>query len=153
MTDLILPDDNKDYSSGDSTENKQYQSDRKRFKSDINENNQEISANKFLICSQCQIRLHTRETFLNHYSMHQQGYTFCKRCLQFYKLQIDSNHVLTKSHICEQKKLDESIQISTHTLSLLKDTKFDELHSLEQLIPPDTIEQQDIHTISKEFSE
>ncbi|CAF1176163.1 unnamed protein product [Rotaria sordida] len=75
------------------------------------------NSSKYFLCNQCQIRLHTHETFLNHYSMHEKGYIFCKHCFQFY------NNDQTKLHNCEQRKLDE-------------------LQSLEQLIPPDTIEQQ-----------
>jgi hypothetical protein len=83
---------------------------------------------KFFLCTQCQIRLHTRETFLKHYSMHQQGYMFCKRCFQFY------NNEQMKSHDCEQGKIDE-------------------LRSLEQLIPPDTMEQQqEANPIGKKMS-
>lgn len=73
------------------------------------------SSSKVFLCNQCQIRLHTHETFLKHYSMHEKGYLFCKHCFQFY------NNDQTKSHDCELRKLDE-------------------LQSLEQLIPPDTIE-------------
>ncbi|CAF1547148.1 unnamed protein product [Rotaria magnacalcarata] len=75
------------------------------------------NSSKDFLCNQCQIRLHTHETFLHHYSMHEKGYLFCKHCFQFY---INDQ---TKLHDCEQRKLDE-------------------LQSLEQLIPPDTIEQQ-----------
>lgn len=80
------------------------------------------NSSRSFLCTQCQIPLNTRETFLNHYSMHQQGYLFCKRCFQFY------NDEQIKSHDCEQRKIDE-------------------LQSLEQLIPPDTMEQQDSNVI------
>ena len=83
------------------------------------------SSSKCFLCNHCQIRLHTYETLLSHHSMHEKGYTFCKRCFQFY------NNDQTKSHDCEQRKIDE-------------------LQSLEQLIPPDTVEQQqNSNSISK----
>ena len=88
------------------------------------------SPSKLLICTHCQIRLHTRETYLQHYSMHQQGYSFCKRCFQFHHGQ----------HQCTQDKSDLS------RLLLNNEKKFDELHSLEQLIPPETVEQTDGNT-------
>ncbi|CAF3658964.1 unnamed protein product [Adineta steineri] len=75
------------------------------------------NSSRYFLCTKCQIHLYTRETFLNHYSMHQQGYLFCKRCFQFY-----SNEQI-KTHDCQQRKINE-------------------LQSLEQLIPPDITEQQ-----------
>ena len=103
------------------------------------------SASKLLICAHCQIRLHTRETYLQHYSMHQQGYAFCKRCFQFYPCQVDGSEL----HDCERAKADRSNKsaatgVETDTnVSAAVETKADELHSLEQLIPPDTLDPQD----------
>ncbi|UJR10426.1 hypothetical protein I4U23_014630 [Adineta vaga] len=78
---------------------------------------QPTHSTRFYLCTKCQIHLHTREIFLKHYSMHQRGYLFCKSCSQFY------NNEQMKFHDCQQQKIDE-------------------LQSLEQLIPPDTNEQE-----------
>ncbi|CAF1009660.1 unnamed protein product [Adineta ricciae] len=87
---------------------------------------------RFDFCTKCQIDLHDHESYRKHYSMHQQGQLFCKCCLQFY-----TNEEM-ETHDCEQGK-------------------FNELQSLEQLIPPDTNEQEQesnlmgkIHDISLE---
>ena len=111
----------------------------KRFKINDGQNDAR-SASKLLICTRCQIRLHTRETYLQHYSMHQQGFTFCKRCFQFYPCQADGSEL----HDCERAKADRSNKNETeNSASVSVETKVDELHSLEQLIPPDTLDQQD----------
>lgn len=89
-----------------------------RAKRSSNNANHNSTTSKLFICTHCQIRLHTRETFLQHYSMHQQGLNYCKRCFQFHS---DD---------------DESHQCSTNK----NETKFDELKSLEELIPPETID-------------
>lgn len=100
------------------------------------------STAKLFICTHCQIRLHTRETFLQHYTMHQQGYTFCKRCFQFH-------HDRNGPHQCSIGKDEPTqprmnlTQSEEKKLSGIPESKFDELHSLEQLIPPDTAEQTD----------
>lgn len=107
----------------------------KRVKTTIAENH----SSKLLICTHCQIRLHTRETFLQHYSMHQQGYSFCKRCFQFYLIANGQNQM----HDCERGK---SVSTNNETV---RQTKCDELHSLEQLIPPDTLEQPESNAIGK----
>lgn len=112
----------------------------KRFKSTINElqNNGQCSTNKLLICNDCQIRLHTRETFIQHCSMHQQGFHYCKTCFQFYKL---SNEINGR-HECDRSKM------STNSTN-------DDLNSLEQLIPPENTEQQEtsnLGSLTKMFS-
>ena len=60
--------------------------------------------------------------------MHQQGFIYCKRCFQFYKL---SNG----QHDCERTK---SLNNSTD-----ESMKLDDFTSLEQLIPPETSDQHD----------
>jgi hypothetical protein len=88
------------------------------------------STSKLLICTQCQIRLHTRETYLRHSSMHQQGYTFCKRCFQFYPCQADGSEL----HDCARAKADRpsknaSCVKTENNASVTAETKVDELQS------------------------
>lgn len=91
---------------------------RAKRSSNNNNTNHNLTTSKLFLCTHCQIRLHTRETFLQHYSMHQQGLNYCKRCFQFHS---DDD----ESHQCSTNKTE---------------TKFDELKSLEELIPPETID-------------
>jgi hypothetical protein len=112
-------------------------------------------SSKHLICTQCQIRLHTHDTFYQHYSMHEQGYTFCKRCFQFYKA--STNGLERSQHDCQQDRIDLSRHTSTtidndkQDPNIINDTKLDELHSLEQLIPPETVEQHNSNASGKSF--
>ncbi|CAF1392711.1 unnamed protein product [Didymodactylos carnosus] len=70
----------------------------------------------FFICSYCSIRLYSREQFLNHESMHQKGYYYCKKCFEFFIPTYDNGQL--KSHGCsESRKLAERTLLNAFAIN------------------------------------